>query len=375
MREISDDLKAAQGSVIESVTVATASVPGVGEVPLELHEAQGVRLNWTANRGTRTTAGMRVKAEPGLYELLDRPGTTFSIEAGADFGAGRVETHELFFGYGQTASTGLALGAIDLQLYDPWQWWDTVPFTAPLTYTSLTRAQAIRNVIDGAAGSGVEYLPSADGGTVTQNAVSVTGNRGSAIQGLAEQGGLDVFWDGTKGSGGKGRVVIRREPVLQTAAATNTFTTGESGRIMRDSGTRTRNMGRVYNAVAVSPASSAQTWTTQTVKLSDTSDWAHESKIGLRPFSYTSATDASSAEAKVTAANLLQRLRRRLDEVTVSLPGDISVEVGDTITLVTQKYATDDGFRSNFLVTGIDFDTRTWEMSITGTQAGLYGTE
>lgn len=375
MRQLSPAMLDAQIAVPEPVTVVTAYVPGVTEpIALELHKAQGVRVNWTAARGTRTTASLRVKAEPGLFELLDRPGTTFSIKTGLNLGAERVELVEVFFGYGQTGSTGLSLGAIDLNLYDPWQWWDTVPFTQPLTYTTLTRAQAIQNIINGAATSGVTFSLSADGGTVQQNSVSVTGARGAAIQSLAESGGLDVYWDGTR-SAGKGNFVIRREPVLVTGPAVATFSTGESGRIKADSGTRTRNLARIYNAVAISPASSAQSWQTQTVRLTDTTDWAHESRIGLRPYTMTSATDATAAEALETARTVLQRLLRRKDEVSVTVPADLSVEVGDTVALITEKYATDDGFRGNFLVTGIDLDTLSWEMSLTGTQAGLYGTD
>lgn len=374
MRVISERLAVAQRSVIQPVTVVTAVVPGVGDVPLELVPTTGVRETWSGNRGTRAIASLRVKAETGLFDLLDRPGTTYSIKAGADFGAGDVELHEVFFGYGQTGSTGLAFGWIDLSLMDPWQWWDTVPFTAPLTHTSLSRAQAIRNIVDGAAGAGVTYSQSASGGTVTQNAVSVTGTRGAAITGLAESGGLDVFWDGTR-SAGKGNLVIRPEPTLAVSAATSVITTGEGGQIEEGGGTRTRNVARVYNAVEVRPASSAQTWQVQTVRLADTSDWAHESKIGLRPYTYTSATDATAAEAKATGDRILQKLRRRLDEVSVPIVADLSLEVGDTVTLTTQRYQTDEGWSGNFLISGIEFDMLAWKMSVTGTQAGLYGTE
>lgn len=348
-----------------------ATIPGEGILPLDL--VQPVAVESSAGSGPRSNVnGLEVVSSivraRELFGLLSRPSTTFDVGIGQRVSSINVETIPVFHGYAQAGSTRFVESAVRLDLVDPWAWIEGVPFDEPFEITGSTRSSVIAAIVT-AVLPGVSVVESATGGVVGLTGVAFTSTRTQVIRDLAIEGQLDVYFDSS------GRLIIRQAPEVASSLAVAEFKTGDYGTIVAGSGTRSRDFGRIYNAVRIVPDNPQATWEAVTVRLSDTEDPAHYSKIGHRPFEFRASSIAEASDAENAAFVLLQRLRKGVETAEVTIVADPLLEVGDPVDIITLPTSTDPGFGKTCLLTSMSIDLRSGKSTARAVDSSLYETE
>jgi hypothetical protein len=165
---------------------------------------------------------------------------------------------------------------------------------------------------------------STDTGTVgtTQTWTS----RSDLIAQLATDGGLEVFFTPD------GNAVIRNEAQV-TGSPVWAIKPGTGGTLKALA--RQRPLDKLYNTVLVTPSSldGAQTWTVQTVSITDTTHPRHTSKIRTRPLRWEAKSAMTSGEALAAATILLNRTLGSTETLQLGSVSNPALEAGDVLTI------------------------------------------
>jgi hypothetical protein len=350
-----------------------ATIPGEGLLDLKL--ASGANVASSAGQGPRSSVNnlsvvsFDVQARE-LWGLLQRPGATFDIDIGQRVSARRIESVPVFHGYAAQGSTRIVESAVSLSLVDPWAWVEGVPYTEPFPIVGEAgRADVIASIVV-AVLPAVEVVIGDQGGATCMEGVVLNESRTQTISRLASEGRLDVYFDAA------GRLIIRKMPEVDLSSVpVDTLTTGPAGTILAGSGVRSRDFGRIYNAVAVIPDHPDATWSTVTVRLADTSNYLHENFIGFRPFPLRSTTIGTAEEAAEAGEAQLQRVLKVTETADVSLVANPLLEVGDPVDIASLRTSTDPGFAKTYLLQSMSIDLESGQSAARGTDAALYETE
>lgn len=345
MRQATERFGAALNGPHRRATQVLCTPPG--STPIEL-SVDSCSISMQSGVGRKRSADLSLTPKPGtdLYALVSAPGATFWIGHGIDFGGGDVELLDAFYGETIQGAVSLAAGSIRLSLADMWQRIERCRFLSPRSPAPGTRASIIAQVIIEAI-PGAQVDITADGGQYTGGKVWDL-DRTQLIRDLAADGALDVAPqpDGTW--------VIGPEPILNPAAPSWTYRTGEAGNI--GTADRERPLDRLYNTVVVRPTDETQTWPQQVVRLVDPTHPRHESKVGVVPYVYSSPTLGSAVEAQRAGYAILQRVVGTTETLTLGALGHPGQEAGDTASVAHPATDTDPGFAATHIVDSVSLD-------------------
>jgi hypothetical protein len=249
----------------------------------------------------------------------------FHVEHGIRFTAIGTELVPVITGELSGAAQSLGDGTIGLDIADFWQVIDGTDFTVDYQPTKTTgRVAEITARIVAAVPSATVSNLSTDTGTVgtTQTWTS----RSDLIAQLATDGGLEVFFTPD------GNAVIRNEAQV-TGSPVWAIKPGTGGTLKALA--RQRPLDKLYNTVLVTPSSldGAQTWTVQTVSITDTSHPRHTSKIRTRPLRWEAKSAMTSGEALAAATILLNRTLGSTETLQLGSVSNPALEAGDVLTI------------------------------------------
>lgn len=293
-----------------------------------------------------------------LFDFAGFPGSVYELRIGVNLGLS-IEWFRNFTGYVADGSCRRNRLGVTVSLTDGWSWCDE-PFggeyTAPV---GVSRASAAAEIF-GPAIPGLTTLIEANGGYITTPAV-YTGKRGEAVTAIARDGLLQVCFNGN------GELVVRPQlditgtltPLWRFRSGTNDPTVEElpadPPTIINGTLERTRAWTEsLYNAAIVRPGGSEQTWAAQTVRLADAFDKRHESKVGFRPYEYTSDTIANACDAKAVAEYALTYLLRGTSErVKVQVLLNPAIEKNDIFAISALPTLDDAGWAASYIATNV----------------------
>jgi hypothetical protein len=303
-------------------TTVTVTPPGGSTTALDFYAGS---LSVSGSSRIRRTASLTVRGGSDLYDLVSTPGAVFHVEHGIRFTAIGTELVPVITGELSGAAQSLGDGTIGLDIADFWQVIDGTDFTVDYQPTTTTgRVAEITARIVAAVPSATVSNLSTDTGTVgtTQTWTS----RSDLIAQLATDGGLEVFFTPD------GNAVIRNEAQV-TGSPVWAIKPGTGGTLKALA--RQRPLDKLYNTVLVTPSSldGAQTWTVQTVSITDSSHPRHTSKIRTRPLRWEAKSAMTSGEALAAATILLNRTLGSTETLQLGSVSNPALEAGDVLTI------------------------------------------
>lgn len=324
-------------------------------------------INAQSGTGSHYSASVGVVPQPGsdTFGLISTPGAVFNIQSGIQYGA-EEELTDCFTGQLSAAPKASIFGeSFDLSLTDDWIWLSECRFTDPYAPPAGTRAQTIANAVLAAKpGTVIDIRNSGgnfSGGKVWERDLT------QLITDLATDGALEAGFDAA------GVFVIRSIPILDPALAVWTFRSGEVGNIL--SADRVVPLGVLYNRVVVLPSTTTQTWTRQVIDLQDVNHPRHQSKIGIRPYFFSSPSAMSAGAAFAAGEGILQRLLASASTLEIAAVSNPALEPGDVVTALQGRTMTDPGFTEVHILDQFGLDLRTFQMTASTRSAVLAETE
>lgn len=340
-------------------TVVTATPPGG-----EALTVQVTRLSVTADAGSRMRrrASLECFATAEDWAVLSTDGCLFRVEHGIDFGGGDVELVPVFTGEASQGVRALAPGggSVSLPLQDLWAWISRTDFLNPVVITAGTsRVQAIIDLVqDARPGTPIATSVTASGGTVGADLV-LDGSRADAINTLASDGRLSVYFDGA------GSFVIRDAP-LSTDASVVTLR-------QLTAVERSRPLDKMYNTVVVNPSATdgSQTWTQQVAQITDPAHPRHPDKVGVVPYRVASPTAQTAGDALTIALNTLDRVVGSTESLSLGLVANPALDAGDVVRVVTPQVDEEPADIIQHVIDSLSMDLVTGGMSLSTRSLGV----
>jgi len=273
----------------------------------------------------RRTANLTIDGGSTVYDLVSTPGARIKVMHGLEYFADDPELIPVITGELATAAQTLGDGTIAVTVADLWQRVAGTAFTSDYQPTATTaRVTEITNRVTAAVPGATVTNTSTDTGTV--GTLQTYTSREDLITQLATDGGLEVFFTPD------GNFRIRREAQV-TDTPVWTIKPGDGGTLT--SLERSRPLDKLYNTVIVTPSSldGAQTWSVQTVSITDTTHPRHSSKIGVRPYRWEAKSTMSAGEALTAATILLNRTLGSTETLQLGAISNPALEAGDVLTI------------------------------------------
>lgn len=334
------------------VTEATYQPPGGVETRLTLHGADQASVTLDSQSRIRRRADITVIAGRDDFEAITEPGTLFRIRHGINFGS-TTELVPVFTGDLSRGDRprGRNAGAITLPLIDLWGWIARSDFVTPFTVASgTTRAAAIAAIVTDARPT-TTIVQRAAGGTVGADKVW-TGSRSDAINDLATDGALVVYFDGD------GQLIIEPRP---TSSAVSVW-----GITAIIDFAYSRPLDKLYNTVVVKPSAvdGSQEWTQQVAQVTDPTHPRHPSKIGVVPYVWSSPTAGSAAAARQAAQSILYRLLGSTETIKLGALANPALEGLDVIRVNAPRIGSEPADIYSHFVDGFTLNLHTGAMSL-----------
>lgn len=299
------------------LTSATFTTPGGVATPVAV---SGGTVTVDSSQNVRRTASLSLVGDSNVYARIMTPGTVFHIDHGLDYGNstellpvfhGEITSGQQVFG-GQTINVSCSDQAVRLA---------RSTFITPYIPTvTLRRSQVITNMVNAELPSVLVNSATSDKETV--GAANWLNSRLDVLTDLSKDGSIEAFFlpDGS--------FIIRDRPVLDSSPTWLTRSV--------TSATRTRPMDQLYNTVVVQPAATdgSQTWTQQTVTITDTSSPIHPSKIGTAVYVYPSTTIKTASNAIATGRTILNRFMGVTESLALTGIANPALEASDVITVI-----------------------------------------
>lgn len=336
------------------VTQVTYTQPGKSPVDVEL---KGGDVTVDAGSRVRRRANLNLYGSATDFKAMTVEGTLFRVLHGIDY-SGTQELVPVFCGEVLSGSRefGRGAGAISLPMQDLGGWLARSDFiTAFVGSVGQTRAAVIASIVSGSRPGTTVINTSVNGGTLSSSKVWF-GSRSDAIAQLANDGGLETFFQGD------GSFLIRDAPTRLTKAVWQT-----TGVLKRAA--RTRPLDKLYNTVVVQPSATdgSQTWPQQIVAVTDVNHPRHPSKIGVVPYIYKSTTAATNFDANAIAVRLLAKVLGNMETLDMESISNPALEASDVIRVATPRLNNDppeifqhfvDSFTLNLSTGSMRADTR-----------------
>lgn len=338
-------------------TTITCTPPGGTGQPLTLVSGT-VQCDATAK--IRRTAPLIIDGGSAIYDLVSTPGARLQVNHGFVWSSSSKELVPVITGELSQAAQQLGDGTVQLTLADLWQKLDAEQFlTAYTPSTTASRASEIAAAVTAAVPGTTVTNTASNTGTVGTTQ-TWSGSRADMVAALATDGGAEAFFLPD------GNFRVRDVPLVTATPAWDVAP--------RDGGVltnlqRTRPLDRLYNTVVVTPAAldGSQTWTQVVVQITDTTDPRHPSKIGTRPYFWSSPSIMSSAEAIAAGKALLNRTLGSTETLALDAISNPALEGGDVLTVTN---ITDDGdVPAPYITDGFTLDLVTGAMTL-ATRAG-----
>jgi hypothetical protein len=335
------------------VTEATVTVPGGEPVAVEVKDAT---VNADASSRVRRSGSLTVYGGESTFELLATPGAVVQIRHGVTFGR-TSELVPVFTGEVSKPSQQVGVGEVRVGLADLGERVSRCRFPAPFSPNGADRrSTVISNVILGAVPAATFTDTSSDVGTVGAGKVWDE-NRWDVVTDLALDGDTEAFF------AADGSFVLRDAPG-RDALPVWTVNAGDGGVLI--SASRERALDRLFNTVVVRPSATdgSQTWTQQTVAVTDPLSPLRAELIGTVPFFYASPSASSAGAAQAAGARILSRVVGLSESLSIECVSNPALEINDVIRVVTPSTEVDAAQAFQHFVDSFSFDVRSGRMSI-----------
>lgn len=361
MRNVTDRYLTAIANPIRRLAEVMVYLPGESTGTLLDIEADNSTVTMDGSNNSRYSASISLSPdlESDVFTLAATPGAKFTIRAGVSYGAGQTEWVDCGVLYASQGSRDITVGDSPLTLQDAATILEECRFTFPWSVAAGTdRQEAIAAmVLDAIPAATIRKLATP---TLMGDAVYET-DRLAGIEDIVNGGVLDAAFDAA------GEWVIRDSPLITPASPAWVAKTGEQGTILPGA-QRNIPLNRLYNMVIVLAPDPSQTWGAVTYQIADPTHpryWANPG-IGKRPFFVNDPTITSLAQAQLRAQTTLTRLLTTVEEIALSILGNVALEYGDTVAVAHEATDTDPGLAANYLTENWNFNLGTGAMDLTG---------
>jgi hypothetical protein len=341
-------------------TLVTVTPPGGVATTLEVLSGS---VSASASSRVRRTGSLVVYGDQAMFELVSTPGAVVRVTHGLAFGSS-VELVPVLTGELSSPAQQVGVGRISLRLVDFGQRVARCRFTVPYApLDSLTRPAVMSAVVTAAVPGVTVSNTSADVGTVGAGRIW-NENRWDVVTDLALDGGTEAFFQAD------GSFLIRNAPTI-TDLPVWTVNAGEGGVLI--SATRERPLDRLYNTVIVQPASTngSQTWTQQTVAVTDPASPLHPDKVGVVPYYYKSPTATTAAEAVLAGQRLLERVTGLQETLSLDSISNPALDVNDVVQIITPRTGVDVPEILNHFIDSLDLDLVSGSMRLSTRSLGV----
>lgn len=324
MWTVSDRFKVAPTRSHTLRSTITLTTPGGATQTLPLSAGT---LNLDRSQQIRRTAPLAVKGGMALYNLLSTPGASVRVDHGYVFGGSDVEAVPLITGPLTSASLPVGDGLVSFSVADRWQALAAQEYLTPFTPATSSRRLDVIVAAVQEAFPGITIRNTASDLGIVATAQQWT-DRAGMVAALATDGGAEAFF------APDGAFVLRDVPKITDAPAWM-IKTGPGGTLKTL--TRTRPLDKLYNTVILTPATAdaAQAWTQVVAQITDPANPRHPSRIGTRPFRYSSPSLLTLAQAQTVAGQILTKVQGTTETFAVSAMGMSALDGGDIVRLTT----------------------------------------
>jgi hypothetical protein len=294
-----------------------------------------------ANAKIRRTLTLTLAASKAVWDAIDAPGGEITVSKVTKYVDGSPETVPLgtFIVDSEQIDDGPD-GTITLTCPDRW-------LKVQRNNFGLTRAsvpgnaawQEIQRLVEAPWGASFPGWTQLDTTATTKVGPLVwqDGNRETAITGLLEDNGLEVYFDRA------GKAVLRPVPSLSsTSKAVWTVDAGTSSAVMVSS-TRTRSRERVRNAVIATTSATDVIFDPVEVKNTTAGDPLRVGgPLGYVPYEYSSPTLRNSTQARTAALTILRRQLGVAEDLTLTAFVNDALDSLDVIKAVMPRLSKGD---------------------------------